>query len=98
MTEPVFYQVADLVQPSPEPFAVIAIYPERREGTGCKATVVSLHAKREDAEREATRAALKGERCSMGVGCDEYGVCYADAHNAPLMCPLYAQKPTLRKE
>lgn len=28
-------------------------------------------------------------RCTMGVGCDEYGACYADAHNAPLWCPLY---------
>lgn len=25
----------------------------------------------------------------MGVGCYEYGVCYADAHDAPLRCPLY---------
>jgi hypothetical protein len=25
--------------------------------------------------------------CSMGVGCDEYGVCYASAHGRPEMCP-----------
>lgn len=30
--------------------------------------------------------------CTMGVGCDEYGVCYADAHDAPLRCPQY--RPT----
>lgn len=28
-------------------------------------------------------------RCTLGVGCDEYGVCYADAHDAPLRCPRY---------
>jgi hypothetical protein len=27
------------------------------------------------------------ERCSLGVGCDEYGVCYANAHDKPEMCP-----------
>lgn len=27
------------------------------------------------------------ERCSMGVGCDEYGVCYAEAHGQPEKCP-----------
>jgi len=26
------------------------------------------------------------ERCTMGVGCDEYGVCYADAHGQPEQC------------
>lgn len=25
--------------------------------------------------------------CTMGVGCDEYGVCYAAAHGRPDMCP-----------
>ncbi len=33
-----------------------------------------------------------GQRCSMGVGCDEYGVCYAEAHGRPEMCPQ--QEPT----
>ncbi len=28
-----------------------------------------------------------GERCTMGVGCDEYGTCYADAHGQPWQCP-----------
>lgn len=27
--------------------------------------------------------------CNMGVGCNEYGVCYADAYDAPLRCPQY---------
>ena len=27
--------------------------------------------------------------CTMGVGCDEYGVCYADAHGQPWQCPHY---------
>lgn len=26
------------------------------------------------------------EPCNMGVGCDEYGVCYADAHGEPERC------------
>ena len=25
--------------------------------------------------------------CSMGVGCDEAGVCYAEAHDSPEQCP-----------
>lgn len=25
--------------------------------------------------------------CSMGVGCDEYGVCYAAANGEPWRCP-----------
>lgn len=32
------------------------------------------------------------ERCSMGVGCDEWGVCYADAHGQPEQCPHYTQR------
>jgi hypothetical protein len=27
--------------------------------------------------------------CTMGVGCDEYGVCYANAHGQPRQCPHY---------
>ena len=27
--------------------------------------------------------------CTMGVGCDEYGVCYAEAHGDPTQCPHY---------
>lgn len=36
-------------------------------------------------------------RCSMGVGCDEFGVCYADTHGRPEMCPL-RQKTTDRED
>lgn len=28
-------------------------------------------------------------RCSLGVGCDEYGICYAEAHGVPENCPHY---------
>ena len=31
-------------------------------------------------------------RCTMGVGCDETGVCYASAHGHPEMCPATATK------
>lgn len=27
--------------------------------------------------------------CSMGFGCDEYGICYAEAHGQPDQCPHY---------
>lgn len=27
------------------------------------------------------------QRCTLGVGCDEYGVCYAAAHSQPARCP-----------
>lgn len=36
-------------------------------------------------------------RCTMGVGCDEYGVCYADAHDRPDMCPVYDWADDARK-
>lgn len=26
--------------------------------------------------------------CTMGVGCEEYGVCYAEAHGEPDRCPV----------
>ena len=29
------------------------------------------------------------EQCTLGVGCDQYGVCYADAHGRPDQCPHY---------
>lgn len=35
----------------------------------------------------ALRGKASAPRCSMGVGCDEYGVCYAEAHGQPEMCP-----------
>lgn len=28
------------------------------------------------------------DQCTMGVGCDTAGVCFADAHGAPSQCPL----------
>lgn len=37
--------------------------------------------------------------CTMGVGCDEYGICYAEAHGQPDQCPkapsLIAAAPEL---
>jgi len=38
--------------------------------------------------------------CSLGVGCNESGVCYAAAHNSPEMCGMiqkYEKKPVDRK-
>ena len=29
----------------------------------------------------------QADRCTMGVGCDEFGVCYAAAHKQPWRCP-----------
>jgi hypothetical protein len=35
-------------------------------------------------------------KCTMGVGCDEAGVCYAAAHGQPERCPLSAKScPTM---
>lgn len=49
----VWYLVADLTEPAAEPFAVIsADVSVRREG-GVEGTVVSLHWRREEAERVA---------------------------------------------
>lgn len=37
------------------------------------------------------------DRCNLGVGCDEYGVCYAEYHGQPEMCgrtpPMPANNP-----
>jgi len=30
-----------------------------------------------------------GKQCSMGVGCDQHGVCYAEAHGQPEQCPHF---------
>lgn len=32
------------------------------------------------------------DRCTMGVGCDEAGVCYAAAHGQPERCPRNVEK------
>lgn len=55
MTERVFFEVASL-QPPSDPFAVVAIYPDRRAGDGCVCIVQSLHQHEDDAE--AARQAL----------------------------------------
>jgi len=39
------------------------------------------------------RSALEAEtieRCNMGVGCEQYGVCYAEANGQPGQCPKNA--------
>lgn len=41
------------------------------------------------------------DQCTMGVGCNEYGVCYAEAHGQPEQCPLYvarSEQPDLSPE
>lgn len=58
MTERVFYEVATL-QPPSAPFAVVAIYPDRREGNGCACIVQSLH--HDEVEANEARAALAPE-------------------------------------
>lgn len=35
--------------------------------------------------------------CSLGVGCEQYGVCYAYAHNRPDMCGLPEEKDVIVK-
>jgi hypothetical protein len=44
------------------------------------------HPKGDDAQNLGAGPAAS-KPCSMGVGCDEYGVCYASAHGRPEMCP-----------
>lgn len=33
-----------------------------------------------------------GEQCTMGVGCDQFGVCYAEAHGQPEKCPHFERE------
>lgn len=48
--EKVFYAIADVTNPNPEPFALIAIYPERRADDGCEGIIVSLHMEKAQAD------------------------------------------------
>ena len=41
---------------------------------------------------EKLLAGSGSQRCTMGVGCDEYGVCYASAHGRPDLCPAKAME------
>ena len=50
MSEQIFYEVFEVIKPSPEPFGVLAIYPDRHIDGGCEATVVSLHMNEADAD------------------------------------------------
>jgi hypothetical protein len=45
--------VADLNHPQPERFAVLEVHLDQRDGDGCRATVLSLHMDRAEAERAA---------------------------------------------
>lgn len=38
-------------------------------------------------DRAASEPPRRGRPCPMGVGCDEAGVCYAEAHGKPEECP-----------
>lgn len=33
------------------------------------------------------------ERCTLGVGCDETGICYASAHDVPEKCAAWKNPP-----
>jgi hypothetical protein len=46
----IWYVVADVTMPSPEPFAVMMVDTSIRREGGVEGTVISLHTKREDAE------------------------------------------------
>ena len=35
------------------------------------------------------------ERCDMGVGCEEYGVCYANSQGKPEYCSLHERHPSI---
>ena len=53
--------VADLDNPAPHPFAVLAVHPEQRHPDGgCYSTVVSLHMTRADAEQAVAMAKVAG--------------------------------------
>lgn len=82
--ERVLYEVADLNESvAGYPFAVLAIYPDRRapEGDGCVATVVSLHRSRPEAEEASQTEAGCCPRCQGDCG----------SANPPVMhCPMRA--------
>jgi hypothetical protein len=65
-------------------------YLEQKIGEGW--TIEAIHAQAvEDGFFEvgvvgSLEALLPTKPCNMGVGCDEAGVCYADAHGEPNRC------------
>jgi len=64
VTEPPILVVADLDNPNPHPFAVLAVYPDRpAQGGGCYATCVSLHMTREEAECVVRSSGSYSEAC-----------------------------------
>lgn len=49
-------------------------------------TASALTALRDENERLRERLVAVAGPCSLGVGCEQYGVCYADAHGKPEEC------------
>jgi hypothetical protein len=56
----VFFEVAELDNPSAEPFAVIRVDTSKRVGTGVEGVVVSTHPSREDADHACENMRLAG--------------------------------------
>lgn len=76
----IFYEVADLHQPAPEPFAVIRIDVAKRSRDGVEGTVQSLHWTREEASARAKELTEEGRPCEMcgGSGFSGRGTGYDD--------------------
>lgn len=74
----IFYEVADLNQPAPEPFAVIRIDVAKRNGNGVEGTIQSLHWTREEASARAKELTEEDSRCEVcgGSGFSGYGSGY----------------------
>lgn len=43
--------------------------------------------------RDVAPFLVSGEACTLGVGCEQYGVCYAEAHGQPDQCGRAAASP-----
>lgn len=48
--------------------------------------LAEIYQRETDQTGETRHVSVASGPCTMGVGCDEYGVCYADAHGEPERC------------
>ena len=80
MTRTIFYEVAKLNKPSPEPFIVMRIDVTKRSGTGMEGVVQSLHRSQEEADARAKELTDEGRPCETcgGSGFSGRGSGYDD--------------------
>jgi hypothetical protein len=80
MSRTIFYEVAELTEPTAEPFMVVRINVEERKEGGVEGTIQSLHWTREQAQQSADALTENGVACAVcgGSGFSGHGSGYGD--------------------